>query len=56
MKHSIVNRMSVFTALAGIVLAFAGVAHAGAVSTSRSEKPQKAKKGMLNITVATGSG
>ena len=53
MKHSIVNRMPLFTALAGIILALAGFAHAGAIGTSRSEKPQKAKKGMLNITVAT---
>jgi hypothetical protein len=53
MKHSMVNRIPLATAIAGIILAFAGLAHAGAVSTARSEKPQKAKKGMLNITVAT---
>jgi hypothetical protein len=48
-----VNRIPLATAIAGIILAFAGLAHAGAVSTAHSEKPQKAKKGMLNITVAT---
>jgi hypothetical protein len=48
-----VNRIPLVTALAGIILAFAGLAHAGAVATSHSEKPQKAKTGMLNITVAT---
>jgi hypothetical protein len=53
MKHSIVNRMPLFTALAGIVLALAGFAHAGAVSAQRSQKAPKTKKGMLNITVAT---
>ena len=56
MKHSVVNRMRLVTALAGIVLAFAGFAHAGAVGTSASQKPQKAKKGTLNITVATDVG
>lgn len=29
MKHSVVNRMPLFTALAGIVLALAGLAYAG---------------------------
>jgi phosphodiesterase/alkaline phosphatase D-like protein len=53
MKHSIVNRMPLFAALAGIVLALAGLAHAGAVGTQRPQKEQKAKKGMLNITVTT---
>jgi hypothetical protein len=52
MKHSIVNRMSLFTALAGIVLAFAGFAHAGAVGTERPQKAEKAKKGTLIITAA----
>jgi hypothetical protein len=53
MKHSIVNRMPLFTALVGIVLALAGFAHAGAVRTQRPQKAEKAKTGMLNITVAT---
>lgn len=53
MKNSMVNRMRLATAVAGMVLAFAGFAHAGAVGTARSEKPQKAKAGMLNITFAT---
>jgi hypothetical protein len=52
MKHSMFNRIPLATAIAGIILAFAGLAHAAAVSTATSEKPQKAKKGMLNITVA----
>ena len=56
MKHSIVNRMPLFTALAGIVLALASLAHAGAVGTARPEKAQKAKKGTLNITAATDVG
>lgn len=56
MKHRIVNRMPLAAALAGIILAFAGVAHAGAVSTARSEKLQKAKMGTLKITVATDVG
>ena len=56
MKHRIANRIPLATALAGIILAFAGIAHAGAVSTARSEKPQKAKMGTLKITVATDVG
>jgi hypothetical protein len=56
MKHNIVNRMALFTALAGIILALAGLAHAGTVGTQRSQKPQKAKKGTVNITVATDVG
>jgi hypothetical protein len=43
MKHSIVDRIRLFTALAGMVLAFAGLAHAGAVRTQRSQKAEKAK-------------
>jgi hypothetical protein len=55
-KHCIVNRIPLLTALAGIILAFAGLAHAGAVSTARSEKPQKSKEGTLKIAVATDVG
>jgi len=51
-KHSIVNRMSLFTAL-GMILAFAGFAHAGTVGMQRS---QKAKKGTLKIAAATNVG
>jgi hypothetical protein len=53
MKHSIVNRMRLFTALSGVVLAFAGFAHAGSVDTQRSQKAEKAKKGTLNIAATT---
>jgi hypothetical protein len=56
MEHSIVNRMRLATALTGIVLAFAAFVRAGAVGTSASQKPQKAKKGTLNITVAADVG
>ena len=38
MKQSILNRACVFTALAGVVLAFAGFARAGSVGTRRSQK------------------
>jgi hypothetical protein len=53
MKHSIVNRMPFLTAVAGIVLALAGFAHAGVVGTERPHKAEKAKKGTLNLKVAT---
>jgi hypothetical protein len=53
MKKNIVSRMPLFTALAGLVFALAGFAYAGAVSVQGS---QKAKKGSLNITVATDVG
>ena len=53
MKHSIVNRMRLFTALAGIVLAFGGFAHADAVAKQALQKAEKAKKGTLNIAAAT---
>ena len=56
MQHSIVNRIRLFTALAGIVLAFAGFAHAGAVGTQRSQKAEKTKKGTLNIAATTNVG
>jgi hypothetical protein len=56
MKHSIVNRIRLFTALAGIVLAFAGFAHAGPGGTQRSRKAERAKKGTLNIAAATNVG
>jgi hypothetical protein len=53
MEHSIVNRLRLFTALAGIVVAFAGFAHAGLAGTQKAEK---AKKGTLNIAAATNVG
>ena len=56
MKHSIVDRIRFFTALAGIVFGFAGLAHAGAVGTQRSQKAERAKKGTLNIAAATNVG
>ena len=56
MKHSIVDRIRFFTALAGIVFAFAGLAHAGAVGTQCSQKAERAKKGTLNIAAATNVG
>jgi hypothetical protein len=49
MKQSTLNRMRIFTALAGVVLAFAGFVHAGSVGTQRSQKAEKAKKGTLKI-------
>lgn len=56
MKNSIVNRLALFTALASSVLAFAGLAHAGAVGTQPSQKAEKAKKGTLKIAAATNVG
>jgi len=56
MTHSIVNGSRPFIALSGIVLAFAGFAHAGSVGTLRSLKVEKAKKGTLNIAAATNVG
>jgi hypothetical protein len=56
MKHSIVNRIALLTALAGIVLAFARFADAGAVGTQPSQKAENGKKGTLNIAVATNVG
>lgn len=53
MKHSIVNRTRVFTAVVAIMLAFAGLAHAGVVSKEQPKKAEKAKKGTLIIAVAT---
>jgi hypothetical protein len=53
MKQSIVARMPVFAALAGILLAIAGFAHAADVS---GQRPHKAKKGTLTIMVATDVG
>jgi hypothetical protein len=53
MKPRIINRTRLFTALAGVVLAFAGFAHAGAVGTQRSQKAEKAKKGTLKIAATT---
>jgi len=55
MKY-IVNRVSLFTTLAGIVLAFAGFAHASSVDTPSSQKAEKAKKGTLKITATTNVG
>ena len=54
MKRNIVNHMHIFTAVVAIVLAFAGLADAGVVSKEQPKKAEKAKKGMLIITVATG--
>jgi hypothetical protein len=56
MKQSIANHMAVITALSGIILALASFAHAGAVGASASQKKEKAKKGFLNIKVATDAG
>ena len=56
MTPSIVNRSRLFVALAGIVLTFAGFAHAGSSGTPRSQKAEKAKKGTLNIAAATNVG
>ena len=56
MTRGIVNRIRSFTALAGIVLALAGFAHAGSVGTPGSQKAEKAKKGTLNIMAATNVG
>jgi len=56
MEYSIVNRLRLFTALAAVVLAFAGFAHAGSVGTQPSQKAEKAKKGTLNIAAATNVG
>jgi len=56
MEHSIFNRIRLFTALSGIVLAFAGFAHAAAVGTQLSQKAERAKKGTLNIVAAINVG
>lgn len=56
MTHSVVNRIRPFTALAGIVLAFAGFVYAGSVGATRSQKVEKSKKGTLHITAATNVG
>ena len=48
--------MRLFTALAGIVLAFAGFAHAGSIGTQHSQKAEKAKKGTLKIAAASNVG
>ena len=53
MKHSIVNRMRRFTSLAGVVLALAAFAHAGAVGTQPVQKAEQAKKGTLKIATST---
>jgi hypothetical protein len=56
MKQSILNRMRIFTALAGVVLAFAGFVHAASVGTQRSQKAEKAKKGTLKIATTSNVG
>jgi hypothetical protein len=60
MKRSIVSRTNLFTAAAGIVLAFSGVAYAvGAaepVAATAYQKAPKAKGGTLTISAATGVG
>ena len=47
MKQSILNRTRIFTALAGVVLAFAGFVHAGSVGTQRSQKAERQKRAPL---------
>ena len=56
MNQSIFNRRRLFTALAGIVLAFEGFAHAGSIGTPHSQKAEKAKKGTLKIAAASNVG
>lgn len=56
MKRSTFNGMRPFTAMAGIVLAFAGFAHAGSIGTDHSQKAEKAKKGTLKIAAASNIG
>jgi hypothetical protein len=53
MKRSIANRMAFLAALAGIVFALAGFAHAGAIIKEQPQKVEKAKKGTLMITATT---
>ena len=53
MNENIAIRMRLFTAVAGIILAFAGFADAGSVGTQRFQKPEKAKKGTLKIAALT---
>ena len=56
MNQSIFNRMRLFTALAGIVLAFGGFAQAGSIGAQHSQKAEKAKKGTLKIAAASNVG
>lgn len=56
MKHSIINRTSLFTLVAGVVLALTGLAQAGTVGESASKKAGKTKTGLLNIEAATSVG
>ena len=56
MKHSIVHRIALFTALASNVVTFTGFGHAGAVGTQPSQKAEKAKKGTLKIAAVTNVG
>jgi len=51
MKQRIVTR-TVFVILAGTILALAGIAHADA----KMQQPHRAKKGIVNTTVATNLG
>ncbi len=51
MKHYIVNRIRLTTALAGIVLSFASFAHA-AHAVDGQQKSEKNRKGTLIITAA----
>ena len=56
MKHSAFTGMRPFTAMAGIVLAFARFAHAGSIGTDHSQKAEKVKKGTLKIAAASNIG
>lgn len=56
MKHSAFTGMRPFTAMAGIVLAFARFAHAGSISTDHSQKAERSKKGTLKIVAASNIG
>jgi hypothetical protein len=56
MRRSIVNRTSLFTAVAGIILALSGVAYANDATAASSQKSPKAKKGFLKISASTDVG
>ena len=56
MKDRIINRIRLFTALSGIVLALAGFAQAGVPGTQDSQKAAKTKRGTLKIVTATDVG
>jgi hypothetical protein len=56
MKQSIVSRTNLFTAVAGILLVFSGVAYGNGPVATVSSKPPKAKAGTLKISVAADVG